>query len=65
MSASNRCCECRYEWSDMPIGFAEFQACPACGSAYWVWTNYSKSTQADSPDGAIVLIDGSAYSPYP
>ena len=40
MIAENRCCKCGHEWQDKPMGFARIPACPACGSAYWEWTNY-------------------------
>ena len=41
MTANNKCCKCENEWSDRPIGFAKYHACPSCGSAYWVWTDYA------------------------
>jgi len=40
MQAKNRCCRCRHEWVDRPMGFARHPACPSCGSAYWEWLNY-------------------------
>lgn len=38
----NRCSECAKEWSDLPIGFARHDRCPACGSLYWEWLNYEE-----------------------
>lgn len=47
MIALNKCCSCGHEWKDKPIGFAAHHACPACGSAYWEWTNYDTDGDAD------------------
>ena len=27
------------------MGFAEHHSCPACGSAYWVWTDYDDGAE--------------------
>lgn len=42
--AKNRCSDCGREWSDLPIGFARHDRCPACGSLYWQWLNYEEAS---------------------
>ena len=40
--ARNRCTNCGKEWLDKPVGFAQHQACPNCGSVYWEWLNHEQ-----------------------
>ncbi len=46
----NRCCRCRYEWPDKPFGHAVREACPKCGSVYWLWLNYEDESVADADE---------------
>jgi predicted Zn-ribbon and HTH transcriptional regulator len=40
LQARNRCCQCGFEWQDLPFGLAKYRACPKCDSTYWEWLNF-------------------------
>jgi hypothetical protein len=53
--ARNRCTACGREWSDLPIGFARHDRCPACGSFYWQWLNYEEDAPQRSSRAVNLL----------
>ena len=50
MVAEYRCLKCGYEWSKqveggtLPLKHPHSDECPKCRSAYFVWTNFGRST---------------------
>ena len=56
MMARNRCCRCGHEWQDRPSGYAVHQACPACDSEYWEWTNFDETAEAGPGPTSVSLL---------